>query len=127
MLQKEVVDRITADHATSQYGRLTVMLAVWFDSEKLFDVGPGAFKPPPKVHSSVVRLTPRASGPLDVGDAQRFQELVRRGFTARRKTIRNGLKGLVSDAQFEAAGIDPRDRPETISPEGWARLCQLAG
>jgi len=122
MLQKEVVDRITATHGTSEFGRLTVMLGIWFDSEKLFDVGPGAFKPPPKVHSSVVRLTPRATGPMDVGDASRFEEIVRRAFAARRKTIRNGLKGLVSAEAIETVGVDPSARPETIALEQWAAI-----
>ncbi len=127
MLQKEVVDRITAAPGSGTYGRLTVMLAVSFASKKLFDVGPGAFKPAPKVHSSIVRLIPHADGSLDTGDPKIFEQIVRAGFTARRKTLRNGLKGLVDAETFAACDIDPGARPETISPQQWAALSRRLG
>lgn len=122
MLQKEVVDRITAAPGGGTYGRLTVMLAASFASEKLFDVGPGAFKPAPKVHSSIIRLKPHEDGPLQLGDPKQFEQIVRAGFTARRKTLRNGLKGLVDQEVFAACDVDPSARPETISPQQWAAL-----
>jgi len=127
MLQKEVVERMTATSGSGTYGRLTVMLATSFQSDKLFDVGPGAFKPAPKVHSSIVRMVPRPDGPMDVGDPLRFAELVRKGFGARRKTVRNALKGLVEAADFAACDIDAGARPETISPERWAALSRQLG
>jgi len=127
MLQKEVVERMTASPGSGIYGRLTVMLATSFKSERLFDVGPGAFKPAPKVHSSIVRLVPHGDGPMNVGDTERFAELVRRGFAARRKTVRNALKGLVDASGFAACDIDPGCRPETLSPEQWASLSRKLG
>lgn len=122
MLQKEFVDRMVASHTDSAYGRLSVMLARVFESRRLFDVGPGAFKPAPKVHSSVVRLVPRADGELDTGDPALFAELVRLGFVARRKTLGNALKSRVSGDDFASAGIDSKSRAENLSPEDWARL-----
>jgi len=125
MLQKEVVDRIAARPGSDDYGRLGVMLFPWFRVEKLFDVGPGAFRPPPKVWSSVARLTvlpePRFAVPPAYG------EVVARAFSQRRKTLRNALRGLVDAADIAAAGIDPGARPETLSPQQFAVLSELAG
>jgi 16S rRNA (adenine1518-N6/adenine1519-N6)-dimethyltransferase len=124
MLQKEVIDRMAAAPDTDDYGRLTVMLAPWFDIVKLFDVGPGAFQPPPRVWSAVARLAvldaPRFTLPASFG------EVVARAFSQRRKTLRNSLRGLVEPAAFEAAGIDPGARPETLPPQAFARLAELA-
>ena len=112
MLQLEVVERMVAKPSTAQYGRLSVALQARFAIEKLFNVSKGAFRPPPKVDSAVVRLLPRAS-PLEIDEA-----LLRRAFSARRKTLRNALPGV----DFAAAGIDPGLRPENLSPADYARL-----
>lgn len=122
MLQREVVLRMAAEPDTGDYGRLTVMLAVHCAVEHLFDVGPGAFRPPPKVHSSVVRLTPHAAPPFPIGDRARFALVVARAFGQRRKTLRNSLKGIVTPSGFEATGIDAGRRAETLSPEEFAAL-----
>jgi len=122
MLQKEVVDRMAAAPDSDAYGRLSVMLAAYTRVEKLFKVGPGAFKPPPKVDSAIVRLTPHAAPPFPMTDPTRFAALVGRAFTMRRKTLRNALKGMVDEATMRAAGIDPQARPETLSAEQFARL-----
>lgn len=114
MLQKEVVDRMAAHPATADYGRLTVMLQARFDVEKLFNVPPGCFSPPPKVDSAVVRLIPLPGERLLYRDEKRFAEIVARAFGQRRKTLRNTLKGLIDEAAFQQAGIDPGRRGETL-------------
>ncbi len=127
MLQKEVVDRMVAGPGTKTYGRLSIMLAAACSAEKLFDIGPGAFRPPPKVMSSVVRLVPHAEPPFPIPDPARFAGLVGRAFSMRRKTLRNALKGWVTEADLEAAGIDPGARPETVPPAGFAALAARPG
>jgi 16S rRNA (adenine1518-N6/adenine1519-N6)-dimethyltransferase len=120
MLQREVVDRMVALPSTPAYGRLSVMLQARFSMQKLFRVAAGAFRPPPKVESAVVRLVPLAA-PLDQG-AERFADVVRRAFSARRKTLRNAL-GLAAE-EIEALGIDPRLRPENLSPQDYVRIAR---
>jgi 16S rRNA (adenine1518-N6/adenine1519-N6)-dimethyltransferase len=120
MLQREVVERMVAQPSTSAYGRLSVMLQARFRMQKLFRVAAGAFRPPPKVESAVVRLVPLAE-PLDRG-AERFADVVRRAFSARRKTLRNAL--ALPAAEFEALGIDPRLRPENLSPADYVRIAR---
>jgi 16S rRNA (adenine1518-N6/adenine1519-N6)-dimethyltransferase len=122
MLQREVVERMAAAPGSDAYGRLTVMLAAHARVEKLFRVGPGAFRPPPRVESAVVRVVPHAQPPFAIPDPVRFVELVRQAFTRRRKTLRNALAGLVDETAMRAAGIDPQARPETLSAEQFARL-----
>ncbi len=122
MLQREVVERMVASPGTRDYGRLTVMLAARCRVEKLFLVRAGAFSPPPKVESAIVRVVPHATPPFDPVDWGLFEKLVRAGFGARRKTLRNALRALADAEQIEAAGLDPRARPDTLSPEDYARL-----
>ncbi|HEV7717095.1 MAG TPA: 16S rRNA (adenine(1518)-N(6)/adenine(1519)-N(6))-dimethyltransferase RsmA [Steroidobacteraceae bacterium] len=122
MLQREVVDRMVAVPGNGDYGRLTIMLAPWVKAESLFDVGPGAFKPPPKVWSAVVRLTVRREPAFTV--SPNFAAVVSSAFSHRRKTLRNALKGLVTAEQIEACAVDPGARPETLPPEAFNRLAQ---
>lgn len=122
MLQREVVDRMAAKPDTEAYGRLTVMLAAHCGVEKLFDVGPGAFRPPPRVDSAIVRLVPHATAPFVVADRTRFARVVAAAFGQRRKTLRNALRGVVDEAGFGAAGVDPGRRAETLAPADFARL-----
>jgi len=122
MLQKEVVARMAAKPGPKTYGRLTVMLAPWVAVEPLFDVGAGAFRPPPKVDSTVVRLVPRIEPRFDIGEPQRFERVVRAAFAQRRKTLRNALRGLVDEAAFQRLAIDPGDRAERLTPEQFAEL-----
>jgi 16S rRNA (adenine1518-N6/adenine1519-N6)-dimethyltransferase len=112
MLQLEVVQRMVAAPSTPEYGRLSVALQARFAMKKLFHVSKGAFKPPPKVESAMVRLVPLRE-PLDIDE-----DVLRKAFSARRKTLRNALPGV----DFAALGIDPRLRPENLSPEDYARL-----
>jgi len=122
MLQREVIARMAASAGDSDYGRLTVMLAPWVSIEHLFDVGPGAFTPPPRVWSAVARLTVRPEPAFPV--SERFGEVVAAAFAHRRKTIRNALRDLVSLEQIESAGLDPGARPETFPPEAFNLLAQ---
>lgn len=127
MVQKEVARRITAAPGGKDYGRLTVMLAAWLDAESCFDVGPGAFRPAPRVRSTVLRLTPRREARFAVDDETQFADLVRRAFSMRRKTLARGLAGIVTREQIAAAGIDPGARPETLEPGQFAMLANVAG
>jgi 16S rRNA (adenine1518-N6/adenine1519-N6)-dimethyltransferase len=123
MLQKEVVDRMLAAPGTAAYGRLTVMLAPLVTRERVLDVGAGAFRPAPRVTSSVVRLRviehppPWARSPL-------YGEIVRAAFGHRRKTLRNALQHYLAAAQISALGIDPGERAEQLSPEQFGRLAE---
>jgi 16S rRNA (adenine1518-N6/adenine1519-N6)-dimethyltransferase len=112
MLQLEVVERMVAAPSTPEYGRLSVALQARFAMEKLFTVSKGAFRPPPKVESAVVRLKPlQAILPID-------EDMLRRAFSARRKQLRNALPEI----DFSAAGIDASLRPENLSPQDYARI-----
>jgi 16S rRNA (adenine1518-N6/adenine1519-N6)-dimethyltransferase len=124
MLQREVVERMAAPPGSRTYGRLSVMVQYHCRAEALFTVHPGAFHPPPKVDSAVVRLVPHARRPLDAAGESRLAALVRQAFTQRRKTLRNGLKGLLDEPAIRAAGLDPGARPETVSVEQFIRLAQ---
>jgi 16S rRNA (adenine1518-N6/adenine1519-N6)-dimethyltransferase len=127
MLQREVVARMTAVPGSKRYGRLTVMLSTWTDIEACFDIGPGAFQPPPKVWSTLARIVPRQVPKFEIADVERFGRFVALAFSMRRKTLRRILKGRMSPDRLEAAGFDPTARPETLSPEEFARLSELSG
>lgn len=122
MLQREVIARMAAKPGDDDYGRLTVMLAPWVSVQRLFDVGPGAFKPPPRVWSAVAKLTVRSTPAFPV--SEHFAAVVASAFTHRRKTLRNSLRDLVGPEQIEAAGLDPGARPETCPPEAFNALAQ---
>ena len=121
MLQREVVDRLTAGPGDAAYGRLSVMVAVRASVHRLIDVGPGAFKPAPKVRSAVARLTPRPPG-FDIADPDRFAAVVQAAFSARRKTLGNALRNLVSRDAIEACGLPPTVRAGEVSPAQFAAL-----
>jgi 16S rRNA (adenine1518-N6/adenine1519-N6)-dimethyltransferase len=120
MLQREVVARMAAAPGTSDYGRLTIMLAPWVSVEHLFDIGPGAFKPPPRVWSAVARVTILDQPAFAV--APQFAQIVTAAFSQRRKTLRNALRSLLEPQDIEACGIDPSVRAETLAPELFNRL-----
>ncbi len=123
MLQREVVDRMVAQPSTPDYGRLSVMLQVRFRMQRLFIVARGAFRPPPKVESAVVRLVPLRT-PLAC-DEKRFAEIVRGAFSARRKTLRNALPLHPED--YAALDLDPQLRPENLAPADYVRITLRAG
>ncbi len=125
MLQKEVVDRMSATPGNKDYGRLTIMLGCQLEIVPLFDVTPDAFTPPPKVMSSVVRMRPFPHNRFDIQDAHMLELIVKQAFSRRRKTLRNALQGLASEPDIEAAGLERGKRPEQIPIDGWIRLANL--
>lgn len=115
MLQKEVVERMVAEPGTADYGRLSVMLQYRFEMEQVLAVPPGAFWPPPKVDSAVVRMIP-APGRCGIArDEALFADVVLKAFAQRRKTLRNNLKGVLDAAGFALLGIDPGLRAENLT------------
>jgi 16S rRNA (adenine1518-N6/adenine1519-N6)-dimethyltransferase len=127
MLQREVVERMAAPHGTREYGRLTIMVAAYAEVRHLFDVGPGAFKPAPRVWSALVALVPSGAPRFAHGSERDLRTVVTAAFSHRRKTLRNGLKGLLSDADIVACGIDPELRPQMVPPAGWGMLSMRYG
>jgi 16S rRNA (adenine1518-N6/adenine1519-N6)-dimethyltransferase len=126
MLQREVVDRLTARPGGKEYGALTVLVAMYCEAKRLFDVPPGAFRPAPKVTSAVVRLLMRAEPAVAVPDERRFFAIVRAAFAQRRKTLENNLAAIGQAGLAAAAGLDPRRRAETLSIEEFAALAITA-
>jgi 16S rRNA (adenine1518-N6/adenine1519-N6)-dimethyltransferase len=126
MLQREVADRLLARPGTKDYGVLTVLIAMHARISRLLDLPPGAFTPPPKVRSTLVRL---AFGPaaVRVSNEALFDRIVRTMFTQRRKTLTNALKRLdpAATTVLQQAGIDARRRPETLQLTEIARLAEL--
>lgn len=123
MLQKEVVDRLAAAPGSKTYGRISVAVQQACQVTPVLTVPPGAFNPPPKVESAVVRLEPYEHSPTPVTDRSQLHRLCLQAFNQRRKTIRNNLKGLLNEAQLNELGIDAGARPETLSV---ADYCHMA-
>jgi 16S rRNA (adenine1518-N6/adenine1519-N6)-dimethyltransferase len=122
MLQKEVVARMAARHSTPEYGRLSVMVQHHFGVKRLFDVPAGAFRPAPKVASSVVLLTPRSAAERGGVDEEALKRVVSAAFSHRRKTLENALSGVIPASLIEAQGIALRSRAENLSPEDYVAL-----
>ncbi|MFQ3172136.1 MAG: 16S rRNA (adenine1518-N6/adenine1519-N6)-dimethyltransferase [Oleispira sp.] len=125
MLQKEVVDRLAAGPGTSDYGRLGIMAQYWCRVEPLFIVGPGAFNPPPKVDSAIVRLVPHKTLPFPAKNITTFQNVVRQAFSMRRKTLRNTLKVMITAENIESLDIDSGLRPERLSLEQYVKIADF--
>lgn len=121
MFQKEVVDRITAKPGDSERGFLTVLVEAAFEVEKLFDVPPNAFRPVPKVTSSVARFRPKDAL---IDDEKAFRDLVSTAFSQKRKTILNNLRTAFPDARerLERSAIDPQRRAESLTFDEWLLL-----
>lgn len=118
MLQKEVVDRLAAEVNDSNYSRLSVMAQYYCEVEKLFDVPPGAFFPPPKVMSSVVSLHPKAlSSPPEITNL--FSKVVKQAFSQRRKVLKTNLKQWLSTNDFEALELNPSSRAQELSVDDY--------
>lgn len=126
MLQKEVVDRMVAPHGSKTYGRLSVMLQWRYRMTKLFDVPPGAFNPPPKVMSSVVRMVPKAKSEVPEVDLALFSSVVANAFSQRRKTIRNALSAILKEDEIVSCGIDAGARAEALPLQAFVALTQKA-
>jgi 16S rRNA (adenine1518-N6/adenine1519-N6)-dimethyltransferase len=127
MVQREVADRLEAVPGTGDYGVLSISVQLHADVRRVLTLPPGAFRPPPRVHSAVVRLTFRPPA-VPIGDARQFEAMVRSMFTQRRKTLANALaafaegRGQRAAGVLRAAGIDPTRRPETLTLEELALL-----
>ena len=121
MIQKEVAERIAEKPGTKTYGILSVFLQAWYDIEYLFTVGSGAFNPPPKVQSAVIRLTRNSRTELGC-DEKLFKAVVKTAFGQRRKTLRNSLKPLLAGRLSGAEGSVFDLRPERLSVEDFIDL-----
>ena len=126
MLQKEVVDRMAAAPGSKIYGRLSVMLQAYCTVTALFMVPPGAFRPPPKVDSAVVRLVPHPPERVGIDDPRRFADIVRAAFGQRRKTLRNALSSVCTADDIVRAGVDPQSRAEQLAVADFIALANLA-
>jgi 16S rRNA (adenine1518-N6/adenine1519-N6)-dimethyltransferase len=136
MMQREVIERVTAPPGSHERGYLSVLVEAYCESEKLFDVAPEAFRPVPKVWSTVVRLSLRERPAADVKDEKLLWQIVSAGFAQRRKTILNNLRAAPEHlrarvetrggevAALEASGVEPQRRAETLTLEEWARLAR---
>ena len=130
MLQREVVERITAEIGNTERGFLTVLVEAYFESEKLFDVPPNAFRPAPKIWSSIVRLKPKAAD--DISNDENFRKIVSCAFRQKRKTILNNLKNApeISDKEnvkevLENNNIETNRRAETLNLDEWKKLAEI--
>jgi len=130
MLQREVAERIEAVPDTRDYGVLSILVQLHADVKRLLSLPPGAFRPAPRVHSSVLRLTFRPPA-VPPADEAVFEAMVRAVFTQRRKTLSNALRpfaasrGRSAAGALEAAGIDPARRAETLQLHEMARLADV--
>lgn len=120
MLQKEVVNRLAATPGNKNYGRLSVMAQYYCKVQPVLNVPPGAFVPPPKVDSAVVRLAPHTQPPVTLHDVKMLERVCTMAFNQRRKTIRNSLKDCIDEAQLLELGLDPTRRAETLSLQDFA-------
>ena len=127
LLQKEVVLRMVAAPGSADYGRLSVMLQYRFLMAKALDVPPGAFTPPPKVDSAVVRMRPLGEGRPRARDEALFATIVGAAFSQRRKTLRNAARAQVPEPAYARARIDPGRRGETLSVAEFIALADAAG
>ena len=121
MVQEEVAARICAPTGTSEYGRLTVSVRLFYQASYEIHVPPSAFVPPPKVDSAMIQLTPRIASPMF---SPLFSEITAAAFQSRRKMLGNGLSGF--NIAWKRAGIEPSRRPQTVSPDEFARLSLCA-
>ncbi|AOS96754.1 Ribosomal RNA small subunit methyltransferase A [Microbulbifer aggregans] len=122
MLQKEVVDRLSAVPGNKSYGRLSVMVQYHCRVQGLFPVPPQSFRPAPKVDSAIVRLVPHANPPYPADDEDLLERLVNVAFQQRRKTLRNAIKPLYPDLDVSELSIDASRRPETLSVKEFVEL-----
>lgn len=129
MFQREVAERLTAAPGGRDYGPLGILTGTVFEIRRAFDLGPGAFRPPPAVRSSVTLWRPR-SDPPGAAELGRLRAALAAGFARRRQTLRNNLRAALGDAAraealLEQAGLDGAARAETVDPPGWRRLAAL--
>ena len=125
MLQKEVADRLCASPGNKKFGRLSIMFGAYMRIKHLFDIPNTSFKPIPKVTSSFVSIKPKLDNEIIVKNNEHLALLVKKGFSQRRKTIKNALKGLIGENILIKHEIDPSQRPEEISILKWSQLSNV--
>ena len=125
MLQREVAERLVSIPGKASYGRLSVMTQYRCQTTRLFDISPHAFRPVPKIFSSMVWLRPHTVAPVKITDEEAFHVIVTRCFNHRRKTLRNCLKGYLTESQIHQCHIDPKARPQTLSLSDFALLSDV--
>ena len=122
MFQKEVADRITANPGNKNFGRLSVLIQYFFDSEILFDISANAFSPPPKIESSFIKLIPRKKEGLKFKNLNNFKKVIKTAFQFKRKTLRNNFKDILSEDNFNSLGINPQKRAEMLSIDDFVNI-----
>ncbi|PXW24375.1 16S rRNA (adenine(1518)-N(6)/adenine(1519)-N(6))-dimethyltransferase RsmA [Paraburkholderia caballeronis] len=127
MLQDEVVERMVAEPGSKAFGRLTVMLQYRYVIDKLLDVPPESFQPPPKVDSAIVRMIPYAPHELPAVDERLLGDLVTAAFSQRRKMLRNTLASYRDRVDFDALGFDLARRAEDVSVSEYVQVAQSLG
>ncbi|MEE4245378.1 MAG: 16S rRNA (adenine(1518)-N(6)/adenine(1519)-N(6))-dimethyltransferase RsmA [Kangiellaceae bacterium] len=122
MLQKEVVDRLVASPGSKSYGRLSIMAQYYCRAEFMFLVKPGAFNPPPKVDSAIVRLTPHPADNSPSTNVELMNKIVTSAFSLRRKTIRNSLKQYLTESDFAQLQLNSKERAENLSLDDFIKI-----
>ena len=125
LLQKEVVERLTALPGSHNYSRLTVMAQYHAQLTMLLTVDANAFTPPPRVESAFVRIVPYPAPPVQAQDLNVFAEVVREAFSHRRKTLANSLRKLITTSELESLNIDPHWRPQQITVENFVKISNI--
>ncbi|MDA0873128.1 MAG: 16S rRNA (adenine(1518)-N(6)/adenine(1519)-N(6))-dimethyltransferase RsmA [Proteobacteria bacterium] len=122
MLQKEVAERISSPPGNKIYGRLSIIIQYFYDVEKLFDIAPNSFNPPPKINSSIVELIPKKEFKEKILNFVNFEKITKLAFGQKRKTIKNNFREVLSEADFEILNINPQNRPETLGVDDFVRI-----
>jgi 16S rRNA (adenine1518-N6/adenine1519-N6)-dimethyltransferase len=122
MVQKEVAERITAKPSNKSFGRLSVILQYYFDTELLFEIPPEAFSPQPKITSAFIRLIRKKRVSPKVIDKDRFEQIVKVAFSQKRKTIKNNFKNILFDKDFFNLEISPKIRSEALTIDQFIKL-----
>ena len=122
MVQKEVAERITAKPSNKSFGRLSVILQYYFDTELLFEIPPEAFSPQPKITSAFIRLVRKKRVDTKVINRDSFEQIIKIAFSQKRKTIKNNFKNILFDKDFLNLEISPKIRAETLSIDQFIKL-----
>ena len=122
MFQKEVAERITAKPRSKNFGRLSVLIQYFFDSEILFDISANSFSPPPKIQSSFIKLTPRKKEGLRFKNLINFKKVIKTAFQFKRKTLKNNFKDILDEENFNSIGINPKKRAEMLNIDDFVNI-----
>ena len=123
LIQKEVANKVNGKISSRNWGKLSLKMSAFFDTEILFDVPPEAFDIKPKVTSSFIRCIPRKNLGYDISIKKKFFEIIDLAFSSKRKNIKNNLKGL--DISWDDVNIDPMKRPEDLSVDDFIKLSKV--